>query len=151
MNKNCDCKCQTIEVKFEDKSQNVNLNMSDKSQNINIEMAPIGNTIVDQRTEVLRGTTDYWNSQRYLISRKNVIYLYTDYIKTTDPETGELMYNYGLKIGDGLAYLIDIPFVGGVGSSITPEMINFWNNKWSGYLDATTAGVDDENLVFTVN
>lgn len=151
MNKNCDCKCQTINVKFEDKSQNVKLDMSDKSQNLNIEMAPVGNVLVNQRTEVLRGTCDYWNNQRHLVSRRNVIYLYTDYIKNTDPETGEVTYNYGLKIGDGLAYLIDIPFVGGVGSSISQEMIDFWDNKWRGYMDVTTTGVDDENLVFTVN
>ncbi len=148
MNKNnCDCGCQKIDIKFEDKSQNVLLDVSDKSQNLAIEMAPVGNVLINERTEVLRGTSDYWNNQRYLISRKNVFYLYTDYKSYTDPDTGEITYTPGLKIGDGLAYLIDLPFIGGYGIDITQEMIDFWNNKWRGYLDFNNS----ENLIFTVN
>lgn len=55
--------------------------------------------------KVYSKTKEEWNSQRDLISEKNVFYVYTNY-KTTD----EGKNIPGLKIGDGLAYIIDLPF-----------------------------------------
>lgn len=97
--------------------------------------------------KVLRGTTAYWNSQASLISEKDVSYIYTDYRVITHGDGTTTTY-YGLKIGDGRAYLIDIPFIGGGGggsdSGITQDDIDNWNNKWSGYINPN----NPENLVF---
>ena len=143
----CDCDCKKIDIKFEDKSQNIKVDMTDRSESLTIDMAPVGNVLLNERAEVLRGTCQYWDDQRRLISRKNVFYLYTDYKKRVDPQTGEITYTPGLKIGDGNAYLIDIPFIGGYGLELTQEMVEFWNNKWRGFIDLNNT----ENLIFTVN
>lgn len=143
----CDCDCNKIEIKFEDKSQNIKVDAIDRSESLTIDMAPVGNVLINERAEVLKGTCSYWDDQRYLVGKKNVFYLYTDYITHKDPVTGAITYNPGLKIGDGRAYLIDTPFIGGYGIEITQEMIDFWNNKWRGFVDLN----NPENLVFTVN
>ena len=93
---------------------------------------------------VLRGTVSYWNSQPSLISEQDAIYIYTDY-RTIDNGDGTYTYYQGMKIGDGSAYLIDIPFIGE--GLVTQADIDRWNNKWSGYLDSNNL----ENLVFTTD
>lgn len=93
---------------------------------------------------VLRGTVSYWNSQPSLISEQDAIYIYTDY-RTIDNGDGSYTYYQGMKIGDGSAYLIDIPFIGE--GFVTQADIDKWNNKWSGYLDSNNL----ENLVFTTD
>ena len=93
---------------------------------------------------VLRGTVSYWNSQPSLISEQDAIYIYTDY-RTVDNGDGTYTYYQGMKIGDGSAYLIDIPFIGE--GLVTQADVDRWNNKWSGYLDSNNL----ENLVFTTN
>lgn len=142
------CECQKIDVTFENVDEFVRVGFCDKSENLKVDMAPVGNVLINERTEVLRGTTKYWDNQRDLISRKNVFYLYTDYRSEKDPNTGAIVYYPGLKIGDGLAYLIDLPFVaGGSGIDITQDMVNLWNSKWRGYIPAGGS----ETLVFTTN
>ena len=97
-------------------------------------------------------TTANWNSQRDLIAQANHIYIYTDY-ETVDGETLP-----GVKIGDGSAYLIDMPFIAGNNAAlmehvedrvahITAEERAAWNNKVRCYISAS----DDENIIFTTN
>ena len=103
---------------------------------------------------ILSDTIAGWNSKASLISEKNVIYVYTDYIKETDEE-GKEYFIPGLKIGDGKAYLIDLPFtdeymikhINNKIVHITQAEREFWNNKVSVYLDAE----DQENIVFTTD
>lgn len=57
-------------------------------------------------TDVQSGTTEYWNSNTDLTSIKNRIYVYTDYYIDNDGN-----YVPGLKIGDGNAYVVDLPFI----------------------------------------
>lgn len=54
------------------------------------------------------GTTAYWNSMPNYIPPNGMIVVYTDF--TQDEEGNDIP---GIKIGDGNAYLIDKPFVGG--------------------------------------
>ena len=100
---------------------------------------------------VFVNTTEYWNSQPTLISVRNAIYVYTDYEK--DSEGNDVP---GLKVGDGLGYLIDAPFttapyyehIRNQFMHITPEERERWNNKVRCYVDDFT---DSEKLIFTTN
>ena len=100
-----------------------------------------------------------WDSDISIISEKNVLYIYTDY-KTIEKD-GQQILLPGLKIGDGKAFLIDLPFVGGSNNDILEKQIldhindniihvnleekNFWNNKLNYELS------EDENLIFNRN
>ena len=55
--------------------------------------------------QVLFGTNAEWNAQTGLVSEANKIYVYTDW--KTDGSGNNIA---GIKIGDGNAYLIDMPF-----------------------------------------
>ena len=95
--------------------------------------------------EVLYGTKAEWNEKLYLISKKSTIYVYTDYkIIPPEEEGGVPTYVQGIKIGDGKAYLIDLPFIAGdyetleknltehvsnTSIHVTSEEKAFWNNK----------------------
>lgn len=81
-------------------------------------------------------TTEYWNSIPDLVSASNTIYVYTDYNEESGVDIP------AIKIGDGSAYLIDLPFV--ATTNITQSDIDNWNNKVSVMLDNTNL----ENLVF---
>lgn len=95
---------------------------------------------------VLFDTTEHWNNQTSLISEKNTLYVYTDYM------TDENLTIPGFKLGDGKAYLIDLPFTDKVYYDhirdqvihITEEERILWNNKVSCKL----SNVNRENLIF---
>ena len=105
-------------------------------------------------------TTEEWNSDISLISQKGVIYVYSDYI-TEETESGEQINNPGIKIGDGLAYIVDLPFINGyiekellkhINNSnihVTLDEKNFWNNKFRCYI--STKNNDQQNLIFTTD
>lgn len=50
-------------------------------------------------------STEYWNTHPTIVSMKGTIYIYSDYSK--DPEGRDIA---AFKVGDGNAYLIDLPF-----------------------------------------
>lgn len=55
------------------------------------------------------------------------------------------VYVPGIKIGDGSAYVVDLPFV-----NVTSEQINFWNNKVNCYLEPEIIeDGNNETLIFT--
>lgn len=95
----------------------------------------------------LYGTTRYWNAQPRLISQSKTIYVYTDHDQ--DGEGNDIP---GFKLGDGMAYLIDMPFVTQNMEDhikdqirhITQDERNKWNNKVSVRIDTHNS----ENLVF---
>lgn len=60
--------------------------------------------IKSQAPTVLQDTTANWNAQSTLVSQKDCVYVYTDH-HTVDGQDIP-----GIKIGDGNAYLIDLPF-----------------------------------------
>lgn len=90
------------------------------------------------RKEVISGTTEEWNSRPNYISVKDIVYVYTDH-NVIDGQPVP-----GIKIGDGVTFLIDLPFVTG-GCEVTEEQINFWNEKVSVFIDPN----DPETMVFT--
>jgi len=100
--------------------------------------------------KILSNTTADWNSQSSLIAAKNSIYIYTDYQTTDDGDSIP-----GIKIGDGLAYLIDIPFVdtlmmehmNDTDIHITSTERETWNSKVSVSLDPNNSSC----LVFTTS
>lgn len=139
----CEDQFPDVVVKFEDQSEDIDVNLEDKSEALNITMGDVGTTIIERHNYIRKATTEVWNSQPDLISEKDALYVYTDYYKKVDEETGEITYSNGLKIGDGTSYLIDMPFITG----ITQEDIDFWNKKWRGFLDPGF----NENLVFTTH
>ena len=109
--------------------------------------------VYSDSAKILSNTTAGWNAQSRLIAQKNVIYIYTDYRQITD-ESGQTKYVPGLKIGDGLAYLADAPFIpfsddylmdhiNDTDIHVTLAEKAFWNYK------VTTQEVEGETLVFT--
>ena len=84
---------------------------------------------IQSRIQLKRDTTENWNANSNFIPLKGEMIIYTDRYQVTksvavrdaegDPifENGEKVMEDkvfdvpGLKIGDGLAYLIDLPFV----------------------------------------
>lgn len=109
---------------------------------------------IDSGAAVLSDTTENWNKQASLISELNTVYVYVDHQTKTDEE-GKEIWIPGIKIGDGKAYLIDLPFsdelmiahINDLGIHVTPEEKEFWNNKVRTYMDT----VEGEQLVFTTH
>lgn len=64
-----------------------------------------GKVISGDIWDIQYGTTEHWNSQRNLVTEKGMVYVYSDYSKTSDGKSIA-----GIKIGDGTSYLIDMPF-----------------------------------------
>lgn len=106
--------------------------------------------VVSGDCRVLYATTETWNSQPQLISAKGFIYIYSDY------RQNEQGINIpAMKVGDGNAYLIDMPFTDELlydhladnVRHITQQEREFWNNKVRCY----TSEIQDDVLIFTTN
>ena len=101
-------------------------------------------TINNARICAKRGTTAEWNSERLFVPMRGEIIIYMDHGHIQDRQ-GNTIYVPGVKIGDGSAYLIDLPFVnddvaygileelrqhtGNQVVHITQSEREFWNNK----------------------
>ena len=95
---------------------------------------------------VAHDTTANWNKHRKFIPAAGEVIVYTDRSTITD-SNGVVKFVPGIKIGDGKAYLVDLPFVDNNSNEIqqmhqtfqahennsnihvTLEEKNFWNNK----------------------
>lgn len=96
--------------------------------------------------QILFNTTAAWNAQVQLQSQANTLYIYTDH--QVDSEGNVIA---GIKVGDGNAYLIDMPFTDSAIMEhisdnvrhISAEERAFWNNKVSCYL------ADNDRVIFT--
>lgn len=102
-----------------------------------------------------------WDMQKTLVGEKNAIYVYTDYKTIYDDLGNVVSYVPNIKIGDGKAYLVDIPFIStdediearkdlqdhinDLSVHITQAERQFWNNKCRVY----ESDVDGETIVFT--
>lgn len=104
--------------------------------------------------QILSNTTEAWNNQLNLVSETRTIYIYTDYQTETD-ESGNTVYIPGFKVGDGKAYLIDLPFTDDLmvkhmanqNIHVTAEEKAFWSNKVRAYYSS----VEDDTLIFTTD
>ena len=108
---------------------------------------------------VSENTTDGWNNLRQYIPKAGEICVYTDYAVIQD-DFGNDISVPGIKVGDGNAYLIDMPFVGAETRyyllrrlqdhenntivHITQAEREFWNNKLN-------YDVSNEELILTRN
>ena len=104
-----------------------------------------------EEKNIVIGTTAYWQANNTYIAPYGTIIIYTD------RGTVNNIAVPGIKISDGLAYAIDLPFVGDdVAAAIRSELnthINdnirhitsaertFWNNKLN-------CDINEENLIF---
>ena len=68
-------------------------------------------TVLNANILARRDTTENWNLNRGFIPLQGEIIIYTDHGKMDDGY-GNMINVPGIKIGDGNAYLIDLPFVG---------------------------------------
>ena len=99
---------------------------------------------------VLVATTEQWNSERDLVGKENIVYVYSD--AHTNSEGAPIP---AYKVGDGASYLIDLPFDDDIGQAhisntdihITDEERIFWNNKVTAFINVE----DIENLVLSKN
>lgn len=78
-----------------------------------------------------------WNDQTNLVSEEGAIYIYTY-------GTGDDI-KFKVKIGDGNAYLIDMPFV--VDQPVSGLEKEFWDNKVSAYISL----LNEEELVLSTD
>lgn len=104
---------------------------------------------------VRRDTTEAWNAFTGFIPMKGEIIVYTDRYQTDDGIDVP-----GIKVGDGKAYLVDLPFVDPEDSEkILDELREHTNNedihvsagdrsKWNSN-NYFTATVEDDKLVMT--
>ena len=82
-------------------------------------------------SDVMVHTTAEWQQLTSLVSIKGMIYVWSDY------KTENGIDIPAMKIGDGLAYVVDLPFAT---QAITLAQIQNWNNK-------VNARVSGENLI----
>lgn len=90
-------------------------------------------------TDTYAKTTAEWESDPALISQVNTIYVYTDF----DNIGGENIP--AIKLGDGVTAIVNLPFLAGSSSTVTPQKISFWDDKVTAYADP----FDVETLVLS--
>lgn len=92
--------------------------------------------VINARILARRDTTENWNQKKDFIPMRGEIIIYTDY-GHMDDGFGNIINVPGIKIGDGNAYLIDMPFVGDdVRYSVLQELrqhVNDWSIHVSQY------------------
>lgn len=105
--------------------------------------------VVEANSKVLYALAETWNSQPLYIAKRGYIYIYADW------KQDDLGRNLaGIKVGDGNAYLIDLPFLDDMYFNhihdaivhITPKEREFWNNKVRCYM-----ADNNTQLIFTTN
>ena len=110
------------------------LKVGDGTTNVN-NLPFINSSNTPQSDVVEVDITDNWNQRTDYIPSKGKIIIYLDKNKKIiDNETINVP---AIKIGDGLAYLIDLPFIddlfidhiNNINIHITEEKQAFWNNK----------------------
>ena len=113
--------------------------------------------IFDTKLNFKSMTTAQWATQTQLVSQPNTIYIYTDHHTKSDGNGGTIDIA-GFKLGDGQAYVIDLPFLN-VDEEAFNEHVNnalvhitnsertSWNNKCSCFIDNNNT----ETLVFTTD
>ena len=103
------------------------------------------NIMLGKKANIEMKTTAEWNENRSMIGQENTFYIYTDRDQKEDGE-GNIINIPGIKVGDGRAYLIDLPFVddlllthiNNLDIHVTLADKAFWSNKLN---------VDDEQQI----
>ena len=119
------------------------------TQQLTADLGEIYPTGGGGESKIYYNTTTYWNSHPQLIAKRGYIYVYSDYKQSEGEDI------VGIKVGDGLSYLIDMAFIDKPLDDhiadnikhISNEERAFWNNKVRCFVDPN----DEENIVFTIN
>lgn len=112
-----------------------NYEILDNKPSVNDETL-LGNKTSEDLHIVACKTSAEWAELTSLVSMPNEIYIYSD--AQEDAEGNPIPM---IKIGDGNAYVVDLPFVAATDYRITQEDIENWNNKVS-------VRADGERLIF---
>ena len=118
----------------------------------------MGTKTINTRISMKHDTTANWNKAVNFIGLPGEIIIYDDRYSFQIEEGGETktVYVPGIKICDGLAYLVDLPFIDYITNSTLSQHINntaihvsaadrtFWNNKMNADED-----LDGETLILT--
>lgn len=109
-------------------------------------------------------TTAHWNAATTFVPLKGEVIIYSDY--GTEVINGETVDIPNFKVGDGMAYVPDLPFVADdIRQTLTAHILDttahltaaeraFWNAKVRCYMNTETENgvtVENEELVFTTN
>ena len=103
----------------------------------------MGTKVVDTRIKLKNDTTQHWNEARGFIPLEGELIVYNDFSSFVGESNGEIVVKYipNFKIGDGKAYVQDLPFVN---EELRDKLVNhmsnndihvtkaeklFWNNK----------------------
>ena len=134
------------EIKLELRNtNNLSLNLrNNKALSLGTTSVPTMNVV-----EAKIDTTANWNNKTSYIPRRGVVIVYSD--KWKDLQGNDVP---GVKIGDGQAYVVDLPFVGSDTAEELVELLNghinntvihitaeereFWNNKLNYTIDGET-------------
>lgn len=107
-------------------------------------------------TNVYSDTESNWNQQTTLVSEKGAVYIFTNHSYIED-QYGNIWPVPAIKIGDGNAYVVDLPFTSDYilklllnhtnnsGIHVTLQEKQFWNNKVTAFVDNS----DPEKLVLS--
>lgn len=103
-----------------------------------------------QKNMVISHTTEEWAALYQYVSKKDYIYVYTDHQKSDEGKDIP-----GIKIGDGNAYVVDLPFIDDLYAKHISDTIlhindgerDFWNNKVTCFIDP----YKEDKLIFTKN
>jgi len=121
-----------------------------QNQAIYAAIADAVDGLTDEIPKIEFDTKANWDSQVSKVGDENTIYIYTDYQQ--DEDDNNLA---GIKIGDGNAFLIDLPFIDAnyqdhirdTDIHITAAERTAWNDKVTCYHSLT----ESETVVFTKN
>ena len=115
--------------------------MADDNKRLNLRGLDYFYRQIQLQNKILYNTTSYWDSHASLIPPEGTIVVYSDKRTIIDPVTGNVTYEPDIKVCDGLAYLIDQPFINEDLRKIVSEHLAnaevhiqtgeraFWNHK----------------------
>ena len=120
-------------------------------------------SVANARIQLKRDTTAQWNAAVGMIPLKGEVIIYEDHQRITQKVNGvnKTITIPGIKIGDGMAYVQDLPFVDddlrsrlidhidNVDIHVTRQEKQFWSNKINvdDISDQTSGELVDETLV----
>ena len=120
--------------------------------------------MLNTRIRFKTDTTAHWDSAVQFIPLKGEVIVYSDY--TQETVNGQTVDIPNFKVGDGLAYVPDLPFVGDdLRNTLTAHLVDtaahitaaeraFWNAKVRcdiGTDNENNTIVENEELIFTTN
>jgi hypothetical protein len=105
---------------------------------------------VNARISNKSDTTEHWNAARTFIPLRGEIIIYTDHGQIDDGY-GNMINVPGIKIGDGSAYLIDLPFVGAEERYVILQELRQHTSDWSIHVSTEDRMRWDNKLNYSVN